>query len=109
MTKRTYCTERFVFRRYAKGRSAAALQNASEESTDGITAIPRLRESAAMFCRFAIDENFRSSPQDELAVASLRKFSPVVVRPAVGGTFGVRTACPPCAGVLASLFAGEGR
>jgi len=53
MTKRTRCTEGFVFGRlYAKRRSAAALQNASEECTHGITAIPRLRESAAMFCRF---------------------------------------------------------
>ena len=35
--------------------------------------------------RTTIDESFRSSPQDELAVASLRKFSPVVFRPAVAG------------------------
>ena len=32
-----------------------------------------------------IDENLRSSPQDELAVASLRKFLCVVFRPAVAG------------------------
>src|SRR5438093_11200042 len=35
--------------------------------------------------RTTIDESFRSSPQDELAVASFRKFSPVVFRPAVAG------------------------
>ena len=35
--------------------------------------------------RTTIDENLRSSPLDELAVASLRKFSPVVFRTAVAG------------------------
>jgi hypothetical protein len=46
--------------------------------------------------RTTIDESFRSSPQDELTVASLRKFSPVVFRPAVAGLL-------ECARVLASL------
>jgi hypothetical protein len=59
--------------------------------------------------RTNIDESFRSSPQDELAVASLRKFSPVVFRPAVAGLLECALPARPCAGVLASLLGGEGR
>ena len=47
--------------------------------------------------RTTIDEKLRSSPQDELAVASLRKFLCVVFRPAVAGLL-------ECARVLASLL-----
>jgi len=54
--------------------------------------------------RTTIDGNLRSSPQDELAVASLRKFSPVVFRPAVAGLLECALPARLCAGVLASLL-----
>ncbi len=78
MTKRTRCTEGLVFRRrYAKRRSAAALQNTSEERTDGITAIPRLRESAQCIAALGNAKrpgvSFRNSNLDIISSFVLRR------------------------------------